>query len=48
MTALFKPLRLIAALLLVAGTVAACDNTIRGVGQDVQDTGEAIEDAATQ
>lgn len=24
---------------------AACDNTIRGVGQDVQDTGDAIEDA---
>jgi len=48
MSAFIKPLRLIAALLLVAGSVAACDNTIRGAGEDIQDTGEAIEDAATQ
>ena len=48
MTAFIKSLRLIAGLLLVAGTVAACDNTIRGVGEDMQDTGEASEDAATQ
>ena len=27
------------------GLAAACDNTIRGVGQDVEDTGDAIEDA---
>ncbi len=26
-------------------TAAACDNTIRGVGRDAQDSGEAIEDA---
>lgn len=47
MTAIIKPLRLIAALLLVAGALAGCDNTIRGAGQDIQDTGEAIEDAAS-
>lgn len=47
MTSMYKSLRLIATLLLVAGTVAACDNTIRGVGQDVEDTGAAIEDAAS-
>ncbi|MEZ5667594.1 MAG: entericidin A/B family lipoprotein [Alphaproteobacteria bacterium] len=29
-----------------AGATAACDHTIRGVGQDIEDTGDAIEDAA--
>lgn len=35
---------------LVLGMVslaAACDNTIRGVGQDIEDTGDAIEDSAS-
>ena len=32
-------------LVLTLGTVglAACDNTIRGVGQDLRDTGDALE-----
>lgn len=30
--------------LAVAGVgLAACDNTIRGVGQDIRDTGDALE-----
>lgn len=33
------------AMLGLFGLAAACDNTIRGVGQDVQDTGDALEDA---
>ncbi|MEZ5667593.1 MAG: entericidin A/B family lipoprotein [Alphaproteobacteria bacterium] len=28
-----------------AFAAAACDHTIRGVGQDLEDTGEAIDDA---
>ena len=39
MSAFFRPLGLIAALLLLAAGLAACDNTIRGFGEDVQDTG---------
>ena len=36
---------------IVAGLVSvlvlsACDNTIRGVGRDVQETGNAVEDVA--
>jgi Predicted small secreted protein len=27
-------------------SVAACDNTIRGAGRDIQDTGDAVQDAA--
>jgi predicted small secreted protein len=26
-------------------TLAACENTIRGAGQDIEETGEAVEDA---
>lgn len=33
------------AIIAFAGTVAACDNTIRGIGQDAEDTGEAVEDS---
>jgi predicted small secreted protein len=29
----------------LAGALAACEGTIRGVGEDVEDTGEAVEDA---
>jgi len=34
----------VAVLLLAAAGLTACDNTIRGVGQDVKDTGRAVED----
>ena len=27
--------------------IAGCANTIRGVGRDIENTGDAIEDAAT-
>ena len=45
MTALRRPLYI---LLLAAFGIglAACENTIRGVGRDVQETGEAVEDTA--
>lgn len=38
--------RTLALMAAVAATLAlaACDHTVRGVGQDVQDTGNAIED----
>lgn len=35
---------LLAAVLAVAG-LTACENTIRGVGEDVEETGDAVEDA---
>ena len=34
-------------LLGIAGTVGACDNTIRGIGEDVKETGDAIGDAVS-
>ena len=39
--------RIVALLVLVLGMagLAACDNTIRGIGADVQETGDAVEDA---
>jgi predicted small secreted protein len=43
-----EPLRLLRMTILglaMAGLLAACENTIRGVGEDVEDTGEAVEDA---
>lgn len=39
----FKTLGLLLMLGLVS-MAAACDNTIRGAGQDIRDTGDAIED----
>lgn len=41
--------RLIAACLLLVSVFAlsACDNTIRGIGRDAEDTGDAISDAVT-
>jgi predicted small secreted protein len=33
-------------LLVLAGTVAGCSNTVRGVGQDTQNAGEHIEQSA--
>ena len=38
-----RPLFLLAIVTLIAG-LAACANTIRGVGRDAQQTGQAIED----
>ena len=38
-----RPLFLLTAVSLVIG-LAACANTIRGAGRDVQQTGQAIED----
>ena len=32
--------------LLAALALAACDNTIRGVGRDLRETGKAVEDVA--
>ena len=37
--------RLAIAACAVIGLLAACDNTIRGVGQDAEETGDAIGDA---
>lgn len=31
------------AILVFGGTVVACENTIRGIDQDAEETGEAIE-----
>jgi predicted small secreted protein len=35
---------LLAAVVVVFG-LSACENTIRGIGEDAEDTGEAVEDA---
>ncbi len=29
----------------LSGLVAACDNTIRGIGQDINDSAEAVEES---
>jgi predicted small secreted protein len=29
----------------MGASLAACEHTIRGAGQDIQETGEAVEDA---
>jgi predicted small secreted protein len=34
----------LAAILATALFVSACSNTVRGVGQDVRETGDAVED----
>jgi predicted small secreted protein len=34
---------IIASLVISAIGLSACDNTIRGVGQDIRDTGDALE-----
>ena len=42
------PRLLVAFLVLFSVTaLSACDNTIRGIGRDVQETGDAIGDAVT-
>lgn len=35
---------LLATMLVLVG-LSACENTIRGVGEDAEETGEAVEDA---
>jgi predicted small secreted protein len=40
-----RPLGLLVILFSLAGALAACDNTIRGMGQDVEETGDAVSDA---
>lgn len=35
----------IVGLLLTALTISACDNTVRGIGRDARQTGDAIEDS---
>ena len=41
--------RIVAVAGLIAATLAlsACDDTIRGIGRDIKDTGRAIEDATS-
>ena len=40
-----RRLTLLAMLLAMGTALAACENTIRGIGEDAEDTGEAVEDA---
>lgn len=42
-----KTLAMLFLFLGIGTMVTACDNTIRGIGQDVEDTGDAIEDSAS-
>ena len=35
----------VAAGLVMAFLLAACDNTIRGIGRDIRETGDAIQDS---
>jgi len=44
---LLRPALLVLALAFGAGALAACDNTIRGIGTDVKDSGRAVEDAVS-
>ena len=32
-------------MIVTASVLAACDNTIRGIGRDIREAGDAIEDA---
>ncbi len=38
--------RALMALILIAFSVSACANTVRGVGRDVKETGRAVQDVA--
>jgi predicted small secreted protein len=40
-----KRLMGLAAVLSFAGLLAACDNTIRGIGQDINESADAVEDS---
>ena len=37
--------RLLVGMLVVAGALAACDNTIRGVGADINEAVDAVDDS---
>jgi predicted small secreted protein len=43
MTPIRRPFALVL-LALFGVSLAACENTVRGVGRDMQETGEAVED----
>ena len=45
----FSPMRLVVGVLMLFSVtmLAACDNTIRGIGRDAEETGDAISDAVT-
>lgn len=45
MRSILRKATLLVMLLGFTAVVAACDNTIRGVGRDIQETGDALEDA---
>lgn len=41
-----KPFVALVGLLVSAFVLSACDNTVRGVGRDVRETGQAVEDVS--
>ena len=45
MTDILKRLSLIGTLAVMIGGLAACDNTIRGIGQDINESAEAVDDS---
>lgn len=47
MRSVLRNLSIPAALLGILLAVSACDNTIRGIGADVRETGDAVEDATS-
>ncbi|MEO3432295.1 entericidin [Inquilinus sp. CAU 1745] len=47
MTTLFRKFTLVGLLLAVAAGAAACENTIRGMGEDTRETSDAISDTAS-
>ncbi|MDF1719883.1 MAG: hypothetical protein P1U65_04330 [Minwuia sp.] len=45
MTDILKKLSLLGAIGVMLVGLAACDNTIRGVGQDINESAEAVDDS---
>lgn len=45
MTDILKRMSLIGVLAVMIGGLAACDNTIRGIGQDINESAEAVDDS---
>lgn len=45
MTDILKRMSLIGALAVMIGGLAACDNTIRGIGEDINESAEAVDDS---
>tara|TARA_R110002110_G_scaffold391605_1_gene604871 strand:+ start:407 stop:550 length:144 start_codon:yes stop_codon:yes gene_type:complete len=45
MTDILKRLCLIGVLAVMIGGLAACDNTIRGIGKDINESAEAVDDS---